>query len=54
MPSNIQLSGMEISLVNTMSRETILQQYLDTVRRQYTYILQDCQPSLGMRFCVHK
>ena len=34
MPSNIQLSGMEVSLVNAMSRETILRQYLDTVRKQ--------------------
>ena len=31
MPSNIELSGMEVSLVNAMSRETILRQYLDTV-----------------------
>ena len=31
-----------------MSRETILRQYLDTVRRDYTHILIDCQPSLGM------
>ena len=48
MPSNIQLSGMEVSLVNAMSRETVLRQYLDTVRKQYTHILLDCQPSLGM------
>ena len=48
MPANIQLSGMEVSLVNAMSRETILRQYLDTVRKQYTHILLDCQPSLGM------
>ena len=48
MPSNIQLSGMEVSLVNAMSRETILRQYLETVRKQYTHILLDCQPSLGM------
>ena len=48
MPSNIQLSGMEVSLVNVMSRETVLRQYLDTVRKQYTHVLIDCQPSLGM------
>ena len=48
MPSDIQLSGMEVSLVNAMSRETILRQYLNTVRKQYTHILLDCQPSLGM------
>ncbi len=48
MPADIQLSGMEVSLVNAMSRETILRQYLDTVRNQYSHILIDCQPSLGM------
>ena len=48
MPANIQLSGMEVSLVNAMSRETILRQYLDTLKGHYTHILIDCQPSLGM------
>lgn len=48
LPANIQLSGMEVSLVNAMSRETILRQYLDTVKNQYSHILIDCQPSLGM------
>lgn len=48
LPSNIELSGTEVSLINTMSRETILKQYLDTVRSQYDYILLDCMPSLGM------
>ena len=36
MPADIQLSGMEVSLVNAMSRETILRQYLDTV--SYTHL----------------
>ncbi|MFA7137418.1 MAG: AAA family ATPase [Bacteroidales bacterium] len=48
LPANIELSSMEVSLVNTMSRETILKQYLDTVKKQYDYILLDCMPSLGM------
>ena len=48
LPANIELSGMEVSLVNAMSRETILKQYLDTVKRQYDFILLDCMPSLGM------
>ena len=34
-PSNIELSGMEVALVNAMSRETILRQYLDTVKQNY-------------------
>lgn len=48
LPANIELSGMEVSLVNAMSRETVLKQYLDTVKKQYDYILLDCMPSLGM------
>ena len=48
MPSDIELSGLEVSLVNAMSRETILKQYLDTVKQNYDYILLDCMPSLGM------
>ena len=48
MPANIELSGLEVSLVNAMSRETILRQYLDTVKDQYDFILLDCMPSLGM------
>ncbi len=47
MPADIQLSGMEVSLVNAMSRETVLRQYLDTLKGQYSHILIDCQPSLG-------
>jgi len=48
MPANIELSGLEVSLVNAMSRETILRQYLDTVKPNYDFILLDCMPSLGM------
>ena len=48
MPANIELSGMEVSLVNAMSRESILKQYVDSIKRQYDYVLLDCMPSLGM------
>lgn len=47
-PSNIELSGLEVSLVNAMSRETILRQYLDMMKKNYDFILLDCMPSLGM------
>lgn len=47
-PASIELSGMEASLVNTMSRETVLRQVLDEVKNGYDYILIDCMPSLGM------
>ena len=47
-PENISLSGMEVSLVNAMSRETILKQLIEPMKRQYDFILLDCMPSLGM------
>lgn len=47
-PSNISLVGLEVSLVNTMNRERILKQFLETLREDYDYILLDCVPSLGM------
>ena len=48
LPANIELSGPEVTLVNTMSRETILREYLNGVRDRYDIILLDCCPSLGM------
>ena len=48
LPANIELSGLEVTLVNTMSRERILRDYLNSVRDQYDVILLDCCPSLGM------
>ena len=48
MPANIELSVTEVSLVNTMSRETVLRQYLSTVQKDYDYAIVDCMPSLGM------
>ena len=48
MPANIELSGLEVSLVNAMSREKILKQYIDSVKQPYDYVILDCMPSLGM------
>ena len=48
LPSNIELSGMETGLFNIMSREYVLKGYIETVRKNYDYILIDCMPSLGM------
>lgn len=47
-PGNIELSGLEVSLVNEMSRERIMRTYIESVRDRYDYILIDCMPSLGM------
>ena len=41
-PANLELSAMEFNLVNAMSRETALRNYLTEVRDKYDYILIDC------------
>ena len=48
LPANIELSGLEVTLVNIMSREMVLREYLNSVRDRYDVILLDCCPSLGM------
>lgn len=48
LPSNIELSGLEMSLVTTMNRESVLRGYLDMVKKDYDYVLIDCMPSLGV------
>lgn len=47
-PSNIELAGLEVMLVNAMSRELTLKNYLNEVKSGYDYVLIDCMPSLGM------
>ena len=48
LPASIDLAGMEVTLMNVMSRETVLQQVLEPLKKQYDNILIDCMPSLGM------
>ena len=47
-PSNLDLSAMEMSLVNAMSREYTMRNCLSEVKKDYDYIILDCMPSLGM------
>ena len=48
LPANIELSGVEVSLVNVMSREYVLKQFIKLISPEYDYILIDNMPSLGM------
>ncbi len=47
LPANIDLAMVEMNLVGIMGRETVLREFLETLRAQYDYILLDCCPSLG-------
>ena len=48
LPANIELSALEVTMGNVMSREMIMKEYIDAIRGRYDYILIDCMPSLGM------
>lgn len=47
-PANIELSAIEVSLVNAMSRELIMRSLVERLREFYDFIIIDCMPSLGM------
>ena len=47
-PSNLDLSGVEMNLVGTMNREQALRQYVDKVKNNFDFVLIDCPPTLGM------
>jgi len=42
LPSNIELSGFEVRLINAMSCERVLKTYVNEVRKNYDYVLIDC------------
>lgn len=48
LPANIDLSAVEVSMVNVMSRELVLRSYLEKVGGNYDFVLIDCMPSLGV------
>lgn len=48
LPANIELSALEVTMGNVMSRELIMKEYIEAVRTNYDYILIDCMPSLGL------
>ena len=47
-PSNIELAALEVSLIQVLSRETVLKRYIDKVKDNYDYIIIDSAPSLGL------
>lgn len=47
-PSNRELAGAEVELVNELARETRLKQALINLEQKYDYILLDCPPALNL------
>ena len=51
---NRSLTAVETGLVNIMSCETVLRQYVDSVKHNYDYVLLDCLPSNNARPYDHE
>lgn len=47
-PSNVDLAGAEIELVQMNNREKVVKKILQTVKNSYDFICIDCPPSLGL------
>lgn len=47
-PSNVNLSGAEIELVEMDNKEYILKEIIDQIKQNYDFIIMDCPPSLSM------
>src|SRR6056297_4245898 len=47
-PSNIDLVGAEIEMLNMPDREKVLKSVVNKVRDKYDWVLIDCSPSLGL------
>ena len=47
-PSHINLTGAEVEMVNMIAREQKLDGLLNQVKDEYSYIILDCPPSLGL------
>jgi chromosome partitioning protein len=48
LPSNINLVGAELELVDVERREHMMAGLVDKLRREYEFIFIDCPPSLGL------
>ena len=51
-PSNIQLAGAEVELVDVEERVFVLKKAIVALKERYDYILIDCPPSLGLITCL--
>ncbi len=47
-PARIDLVGVEVELIQMISRERVLKKAIAPIRNEYDYIFIDCPPSLGL------
>jgi len=48
LPANVDLAGAEVNLINEPQRERRLAEALDSIKKEYDFILIDCPPSLNL------
>ncbi len=48
LPSNVDLAGAEIELLEIENKETLLKTYLEKIKNHYDFIIIDCPPSLNL------
>ncbi|MBE7722052.1 ParA family protein [Lacrimispora indolis] len=48
LPSNVDLAGAEIELLEIENKETLLKTYLEKIKKHYDFIIIDCPPSLNL------
>ena len=53
-PANIELAGLEVALVNTMSREKMLKQVLDSAKQDYVTSVLSMHKSVGKIYYVYE
>ncbi len=48
LPCNIRLAGLDYKMMNALSREHLLESFIQRLEDQYDYVLVDCSPSLNI------
>jgi len=48
LPSNINLVGAELEMIDMQLREKVMKKALEPIKKDYDFIIVDCSPSLGL------
>jgi len=48
LPSNINLVGAELEMIDLPNRERVMKRVFEALKKEYDFIIVDCSPSLGL------